>query len=112
MLLLKKQMKYKYKILLLLSLFCCACEQQQHGITSEVIPLGTGFGYIIRINHKIIIKQMYIPAIKGNTPFCSQEDAQQTADLVSQKIIQKENPAVTLEELKNLQIDFNCLHLL
>ncbi|MEM6719548.1 MAG: DUF4907 domain-containing protein [Bacteroidota bacterium] len=96
----------------MLALLCTACVEQNYGITFEVIPLDTGFGYIIRIEDKIVIKQTFIPAIQGNMPFCTEKDAQNTADLVVQKMMQSKGPTVTIEELKALQIDFNCVHLL
>jgi hypothetical protein len=99
-------------ILLLLTLLCHACVEQNYGITSEVIPLEKGFGYVIRIDEKVVIKQTFIPTIQGNQPFCSENDAQRTADFVAKKMITHQGPAITLEELKQLEIDFNCVHLL
>lgn len=77
-----------------------------------MIPLPKGFGYIIRIDEKIVIKQTFIPAIEGNVPFCTESDAQRTADFITEKMIQHKGPSVTLAELQQLQIDFNCVHLL
>ncbi|AXG69219.1 hypothetical protein KORDIASMS9_01439 [Kordia sp. SMS9] len=104
--------KNTYKTLLLLLVLCTACVEQNYGITSEVIPLTKGFGYVIRIEEKVVIKQTFIPAVQGNVPFCTEQDAQRTADLVTKKMIESKGPSVTLEELKQLQIDFNCVHLL
>lgn len=97
---------------LFLILLCCACVAQNYGITSEVIPLEKGFGYVIRIDQKVVIKQTFIPAVQGNLPFCTEKDAQKAADFVTQKMIENKGPAITLEELEQLEIDFNCVHLL
>jgi len=110
--LMKFLQKNIYKTLLLLILLCTACVEQNYGITSEVIPLTKGFGYIIRIDQKMVIKQTFIPAVQGNVPFCTEKDAQRTADFVIKKMIGNKGPALTIEELNQLQIDFNCVHLL
>lgn len=101
-----------YKTLFFLALFCTACAEQNYGITSEVIPLDKGFGYLIRIDEKVVIKQTFIPAIEGNMPFCTEKDAQRTADFVTERMIQSKGPSVTLAELQQLKIDFNCVLLL
>ncbi len=82
-----------------------------HGVTSEVIALTKGFGYQIKMDNKIVIQQKFIPVVAGNKPFCTKEDAEKTAKLVVSKITQKKGPTVTIEELENLEINFNCLHL-
>lgn len=80
-------------------------------ITTQVFKIENGFGYELIIEKKIIIKQENIPAIDKQMPFCSIEDAQKIADLVKQKILKKVTPTVSLVELKDLGIVFNCVNL-
>lgn len=101
-----------FKLLFFLTIFFYGCEATNYGVTSEVISLAKGYGYQIKIEDKVVIQQAFIPVVEGNKPFCTEEDAKRTAELVVSKIIQKEGPAVTLDELEKLQIDFNCLLLL
>ena len=71
----------------------------------------TGFGYTIKYGGKILIKQDFIPAIQKIQPFCTQQDAQKTANIVKNKMLKKQNPKVLLAELQELKIDTNCLNL-
>lgn len=80
-------------------------------ISINVFEVKNGFGYTISLQNKVLIKQENIPAIQSYKPFCSSRDAQKVAILVKHKISIKESPTVSLEELKNLNIDFNCLDL-
>lgn len=108
----KQQHNITLKLLFLLTIFFYGCEATTNEVTSEVISLTKGYGYQIKIDDKVVIQQTFIPVVDGNKPFCTAEDAKRTAELVVLKIIQKEGPAVTLEELEKLQINFNCLLLL
>lgn len=67
-----------------------------------------GFGYSISYNDKLLIKQERIPAIQSNQPFCNTNDAQKVADLVKEKLKKKENPKISLAEIKKLNIQLNC----
>lgn len=77
-------------------------------IKSLVFKTETGFGYSISYNSKVLIKQDYIPAIQNNQAFCNFNDAQKVADLVKEKLIKKENPQISLIELKKLNIQLIC----
>ena len=78
-------------------------------ISTRIFEVKNGFGYIIASQYKVLIKQENIPAIQKNKPFCSKRDAQKTADLVKHKFLKKKTPTVSLDELKSLQIDLNCV---
>lgn len=69
-----------------------------------------GYGYSITYNKKVLIKQDYIPAIQDIQSFCSSEDALKVATLVKEKLNKKENPKVSLIDLKQFKIKLNCLH--
>ncbi|WP_405295270.1 DUF4907 domain-containing protein [Algibacter sp. Ld11] len=75
---------------------------------TEVFKVKNGFGYQINYNSKLLIKQDYIPAIESNQTFCTIEDANRVAHLVSTKLFNKENPKITLENLNQLNIALNC----
>lgn len=65
-----------------------------------------GWGYDISVNQEPYIHQPNIPAINGNIPFKTEEDALKVAALVEQKI--KGNimpPGITVEELQLLGIE-------
>ena len=75
---------------------------------TAVYKTETGFGYSISYNNKVLIKQDFIPVIQNNQSFCNFDDAQKVADLVKEKLHEKENPKVSLQELKKLNIQLNC----
>lgn len=64
-----------------------------------------GYGYDILVDGKIMVHQPNIPAVMGNRGFATEDDASETATLVSFKL--KNNimpPSVTLEELDSIGI--------
>ena len=66
---------------------------------------GSGWGYDIYVEGKLVIRQPHIPSISGLKPFASMEDAMSVATLVEYKI--RNNimpPAVTRNELDSLEI--------
>ena len=65
---------------------------------------GAGWEYDIYVDHKLYIKQDRIPAISGIHGFVTKADAEKTANLVIQKIKQGQVPALSEQELKDLQI--------
>lgn len=80
-------------------------------ITITINKVKGGYGYVLSSNHKVLVKQKYIPAIQEKKVFCNVEDAKKVASLVKHKITTKKNPTISLEELKNLNINFNCVDL-
>ena len=73
-------------------------------VTSEPIQTSAGWGYNITVGNKIYIHQLCIPAIPGNKPFASKEDALKTAEVVIKKIVNHKLPYVTRKELDSLNI--------
>lgn len=65
-----------------------------------------GFGYQIKLNDEVIIKQEIIPAISMKAPFKTEANARNTAKLVVQKIKNKKVPSVTLHELDSMHIKY------
>ena len=85
--------------------------QQENSIHISVFEIEGGYGYKLSSGNNLLIKQENIPTIQKITPFCSREDAEKTAKKVKQKIIKKQSPSISLEELKELKIKFNCVDL-
>lgn len=74
----------------------------------ESVPLhnASGWGYEIRVDHKIFIHQEDIPAIVGKKEFLTREDAMKTAGLVVEKLVRGKKPAITKDDLAALKISF------
>ncbi|WP_170164529.1 DUF4907 domain-containing protein [Sinomicrobium pectinilyticum] len=85
--------------------------QRRDRIVTEVVQVPGGYGYLVKSGDKILIRQEMIPSIQKTSPFCTYNDAKAVASLVRQKIIKKEIPAITKEELKALHVRINCLDL-
>ncbi|MEO9894121.1 DUF4907 domain-containing protein [Aurantibacter sp.] len=91
--------------LVLLALSCSGKNQgSKFELSSEVYSTNDGFGYRILNDKKVLIQQSNIPAIQGEHPFSSRLDAEKAADLVIRKILKRENPVVSILELKKLDI--------
>lgn len=74
----------------------------------EVFNTENGFGYQISHKNKLLIKQKNIPSLQNGQSFCDFIDAKKTAELVVRRLDNRKNPSVTLEDLHNLNINFNC----
>jgi hypothetical protein len=66
---------------------------------------GGGYGYIIKARGEIFIKQATIPAIPGNIPFKTEEEALLVGKFVENKLLNKEYPSVSISELSEMNID-------
>ena len=78
---------------------------QNKPLHSEVFKVGNGFGYRILDHKRILIQQGSIPAIQGSQVFSSAEDAKKTADLVIDKLLNGEDPRLSVSDIKGLHID-------
>lgn len=70
----------------------------------ESLKTEKGWGYVIKENDKIIIKQSIIPVITNNRSFESENDALKVGQLVLQKLKNNNTPTVTKEDLIALEI--------
>lgn len=77
----------------------------------EVYEVNNGYGYSIKDENKIVIKQDFIPAISGKKAFCNAKDARKVAEVVKLKIVEGKTPTIVLNDLKNLNLDLKCLDL-
>jgi len=110
------------KIIIIISLFIIAATSilfyfavnenfetiQKNNYASKIYETASGFGYLITSNNKVIIKQDVIPSIHKNQSFCTFKDANNAANLVLEKLIQKQNPSISLQDLKKMNITTDC----
>ncbi len=75
-------------------------------VKSATFPVAGGWGYNILVDHKIFIHQQAVPAVGGNKIFIKKEDAEKTAKLIVQKIINKKVPSVSAHELDSLHVTY------
>ena len=72
----------------------------------EVLPvaMSRGWGYEIKVDGKTFIHQETIPAIPGNRPFVTKEDALKTGNVVMKKLLKGMLPSLTPEEVEKLGV--------
>ena len=85
----------------LLLIFSC---NNKEGLTLESIKTPTGWGYVIKNNDKIIIKQSIIPVIETQKSFENEKEALEVGNLVLQKLKDKKSPTITKKDLISLSI--------
>lgn len=83
--------------------------QSKPEFKTQVYQVDDGYGYSILFNKKTLIKQDFIPVIEKNQSFCNYDDAQKVATLVADKLTKKQNPSISFQELKRLNIQINCI---
>ncbi len=84
-------------------------QDENSDLQVQIYQSGIGYGYRIFSEEDILIQQDYIPASENNQPFCDWEQADRVASIVLKKIKSGLNPAVSFSELKELEIEFNCI---
>lgn len=112
-----KQMIKQLLVACSIAFAAAACTQQpkqvapaaKAGMTyATTLPFKTngGWGYEIYLDGKRYIRQPFIPAVAGNVPFATKEDAQKVAALIVKKMSVKSSslPAVSIQELQALHI--------
>ena len=85
----------------LLLIFAC---NNKEGLILESIKTPTGWGYVIKNNDKIIIKQSIIPVIESQKSFENEKEALEVGNLVLQKLKDKKSPTITKKDLISLSI--------
>tara|TARA_R110000868_G_scaffold352813_1_gene614042 strand:- start:406 stop:702 length:297 start_codon:yes stop_codon:yes gene_type:complete len=74
---------------------------------AEVFISGNGYGYAIKTKNKILIKQNFIPTIKGEKPFKTERDARLVSELIVNRMLKQKNPVITANDLDSLKISLN-----
>ena len=78
-------------------------------IKLETFETQAGWGYQLKADDKVFIRQEQIPAIPGNHSFASKNDAEKTGRFVLQKLKEKRHPFVTIRELDSLKVSYPSL---
>lgn len=92
----------KYFLLIsFLTFFSCNSPQD---FSLESIKTPSGWGYVIKNNDKIIIKQSIIPVIQNIKSFESETEALKVGNLVLDKLKQQTSPTITKKDLILLSI--------
>lgn len=108
-------MKHTYKIeiiagammgllLILYATLSMGIQNNKDAFQVNVFKVGDGFGYDITADNNILIKQENIPAIQQQKKFISYRQAEKAANVVVKKLNNRENPSISIEELKKLGI--------
>jgi hypothetical protein len=71
-------------------------------ITAKVFQSLNGWGYDILVNNALFIHQESVPGRQGKTGFPEKKQAEQTAQLIINKMERGELPAVTTFELEQI----------
>ena len=75
-------------------------------IIAKTVYLGNGWGAKILVDGKLYITMNRIPAIEGNKPFVSEQQAMKTAIFAIFKMKMKESlPDISIKELDSLGIE-------
>jgi len=69
---------------------------------SRVFNTPGGWGYDILVNDKLFIRQESIPVLNGHEGFKQQSEAEQTAELIINKMERGQRPTVTKFEIQNI----------
>lgn len=89
-------------------LFFSGCRKEQKRdkqFELKIIKVGSGYGYQIYNNNKIIINQPNIPAIEYEKPFSDSTQAKKTGELAMRKLRRYKLPSISKSELDSMNID-------
>lgn len=93
----------KKLILLSFLMLLLACSKKDE-LNLESIKTTTGWGYVIKNNDRIIIKQSIIPVIPSQKSFETEQEALKVGNLVLQKLKDNKSPTITKKDLILLSI--------
>lgn len=72
----------------------------------KVVQMDTHWIYEISHKNKLLIRQEYIPTVKGKQVFKSEKDAKVIGKIVLEKLTDNEIPRITVKDLKSNKIIF------
>lgn len=90
--------------LLLVCLFLFISCKKNENLNLASLKTQNGWGYVITLKEKIIIKQTVIPVISENKSFKTEEEALKVGQLVLDKLNSNLSPTVTKKDLLLLSI--------
>ncbi len=79
-------------------------QKKEQDLIIQSIKTANGWGYVIKNNDKIIIKQSIIPAISNYKSFETEKEALAVGQLVVQKLDSNNSPTITKNDLILLKI--------
>lgn len=81
-------------------------EKVDHGPQYRVVTckIDNGWAYSIFINNKEYVRQLFIPAIEGKTPFPSKDQANKVGWYVVSKLKDNASPSLSKKELLTLNV--------
>lgn len=85
---------------LVLFIFC----RKEQDLKIQSLKTINGWGYVIKNNDKIIIKQSIIPVISESKSFKTEKEALAVGQLVIQKLNSNNSPTITKNDLILLKI--------
>jgi hypothetical protein len=65
----------------------------------ETFRSGSGWGYIVSTQGKVVICQPFIPAVEGNKPFATKGDARKAGKMMIKRLSENADPSLTSDEL-------------
>jgi hypothetical protein len=101
----------KYSLIAITALLVCIAviffsRQKIHEgkVFLQAVPIQTkyGWGYDIMADDRKYIEQQFVPAVPGRQGFKSADDALLVGNLVVKKIISKQEPTISIRDLKDL----------
>ncbi|MDD5149240.1 MAG: DUF4907 domain-containing protein [Flavobacterium sp.] len=94
-------MKFIKIVIVFLLLISCKGNNQYE---VKSLQVNGGWGYIIAINNRTIIKQTVIPTLSEKRSFNTEEDALKVGNLVLERIKQNLSPTIAKNDLILLEI--------
>jgi hypothetical protein len=82
----------------------CTKSQRSSSYNSLVYPVGQGWGYNITRKDTVFIHQESVPALEGNKPFITKEQAMEAARRVISKLEKGESPAFSRSEIELIML--------
>ncbi|WP_159517295.1 DUF4907 domain-containing protein [Sunxiuqinia indica] len=97
----------KYVVIILLSagLLLHSCKSKTT-IHLEIMPVKNGWGYVLKKDTHVFIKQEIIPTVMGHQFFKTEEEARKVGELVLQKFEAGKSPSIKKAELDSLNIHY------
>lgn len=92
-------------LLLLLATGCGSrqtkTDRHQPPFSCRVIQVSGGYGYVVMQDCDTLIRQPFIPAMKGRQPFNTKAEAERVGRLVCDKMTAGSPPTLSIEEVEN-----------
>ncbi|WP_027471138.1 DUF4907 domain-containing protein [Saccharicrinis fermentans] len=98
------KVKIKYYLLFIILTTLVSCQSPKNKVKVKTFKENGVWVYEITVNDKIFIHQDCVPTLEGNKPFANKKEAELVGNLIKQKILNKETPAVNTGELRQLGI--------